>query len=273
MGIGGIRSVETLSGRRTADIPPVDSRSRKIENDLTNVQRQKQELSSQEDISAREKIKKRQELQQEISSLNTQLRQRQAEIARQEKQKELLADVVQAESQRGQDETVKETGRENEKAGHQINIEIEFEDKKSENADRDAKVSGKEMESAAVMDSAMERTVRQGQVIARIKDGIAILKGEIRQDKSRGIDVEEKQTELRRQEEKLQRASASQASILTEVHKAVKDAAEIRLNEAKGNSQTGATTDKDDGAAIRATNFVKDRNQAQQFYVSISGQS
>ena len=62
-----------------------DSYSRNIQNQIANAQKQLQELSSNEDMSLEEKMKKRQEIQQQISDLNMQLRQHQTE-QRKEKQ-------------------------------------------------------------------------------------------------------------------------------------------------------------------------------------------
>lgn len=52
-----------------------DSYSRNIQNQIANAQKQLQELSSNEDMTLEEKMKKRQEIQQQISDLNLQLRQ------------------------------------------------------------------------------------------------------------------------------------------------------------------------------------------------------
>ena len=92
MGIGNVRATEGIAGGQTAMARPVDSVSKGIQDEISNVQRKMQELSSKEDLSVEEKIKKRQELQQQISSLNTQLRQHQAQM-RQEQQKKTASDA------------------------------------------------------------------------------------------------------------------------------------------------------------------------------------
>jgi len=92
--INRISTTEGISNRQTVKNEPMDSVSKKLQDEISNAQRQKRELSSKEDISVQEKVKKRQELQQEIRGLNAQLRQRQAE-ARREQKKEALADEMQ----------------------------------------------------------------------------------------------------------------------------------------------------------------------------------
>ena len=65
----------------------MDSYSRNIQNQITNAQKQLQELSSNKDMTQEEKMTKRHEIQQQISDLNMQLRQHQMETRRQTQQK------------------------------------------------------------------------------------------------------------------------------------------------------------------------------------------
>lgn len=65
-----------------------DSYSRNIQNQIANAQKQLQELSSNKDMTQEEKMTKREELQQQISDLNMQLRQHQTEQRREKQQKQ-----------------------------------------------------------------------------------------------------------------------------------------------------------------------------------------
>ena len=56
-----------------------DSVSKNIQNQIANAQQKLQDLSSNEGLSLEDKMKKRQEIQQEITNLNQQLRQHQIE--------------------------------------------------------------------------------------------------------------------------------------------------------------------------------------------------
>lgn len=69
-----------------------DSYSRNIQTQIADAQKQLQELSSNVDMSLEEKMKKRQEIQQQISDLNMQLRQHQAEQRREKQQKQASFD-------------------------------------------------------------------------------------------------------------------------------------------------------------------------------------
>lgn len=91
MGIGSIKGIENISGRPIGSAQPVDSASKNIQKEISEVQRQKQNLSSKNDLPAAEKEKERQKLQQKMSGLNRELRQRQAQN-RKEQQREALTD-------------------------------------------------------------------------------------------------------------------------------------------------------------------------------------
>ena len=54
-----------------------DSVSKNIQNQISNAQKQLQDISANKDMSIEEKMKKRQEIQQQINDLNNQLRQHQ----------------------------------------------------------------------------------------------------------------------------------------------------------------------------------------------------
>lgn len=74
MTINGINGENTQMGQMGMN-RATDSYSRNIQNQITNAQKRLQELSSNEDMTLEERMKKRQEIQQQISDLNMQLRQ------------------------------------------------------------------------------------------------------------------------------------------------------------------------------------------------------
>ncbi len=86
MKINGINGANTQMGQLGMN-QAADSYSRNIQNQIANAQKQLQELSSNKEMTLEEKMKKRQEIQQQISDLNMQLRQHQME-QRKEKQQE-----------------------------------------------------------------------------------------------------------------------------------------------------------------------------------------
>lgn len=89
--IGNTASVRSISAVQKQGVKPVDTERKSIEKDISDVEQQKQAFSSKEDIPVDEKMKRRQELQQELSSLKTKLRMSEAEASK-ESQKEAMAD-------------------------------------------------------------------------------------------------------------------------------------------------------------------------------------
>lgn len=104
---------------------------------------------------------------------------------------------------------------------------VEEETKSTEEEEtRDENRPGEDMQTMVSSDSSLQQASRQETVIAKIKDGIAILKGEIKQDENRGVDTERKQAELEKMKQQQQRATAFQFAVLGEANDAMKSAAE-----------------------------------------------
>ena len=245
MRIGSTTGTDSISSRQMHGIQPVDSVSKNIQKEISEVQRQKQELSSKNDLPVAEKAKKRQELQQKISGLDRELKQRETEV-RKEQRREALAKesridtsstkTAAKKAEQTKDTTAKNTNAKNlsenqtaaknamrtddqdknvnnadvpaKKADHQASQAKDLQNKTSQL--QDIEIPQKEWKAAATSNFSREQMRKQETVIARIEGGIAILKSEIKLDESRGTDVTKKQAELKKQEEKLQKASASQ---------------------------------------------------------------
>ena len=86
MTINGINGAHTQIGQMGMN-QATDSYSRNIQNQIADAQKQLQELSSNKELTQEEKMMKRQEIQQQISDLNMQLRQHQMESRMQAQQK------------------------------------------------------------------------------------------------------------------------------------------------------------------------------------------
>lgn len=110
----------------------------------------------------------------------------------------------------------------------------------------------KEMHAMVSADSSMQIADRQGALVAETDDGIAILKGEIRQDEYRGTDTGRKQEELKEMQKQNQRAQALQFSFLNDANSALQAAAE-----------TDASA-KESGKAAERTFYVSGLSAAQE---------
>lgn len=128
----------------------------------------------------------------------------------------------------------------------------------------DAGLSGKEMQAMVSANSSVQQAGLQGTIITKTNDGIAILKGEIKQDERRDVDTERKQAELEKLEKQEQRATLFQFSILGDANKAMKASAESDAA-AREEAQTAA----EKNAYITAMNLSQEQTAQQRFYVSV----
>lgn len=269
MEINNVKAMEGTSGGQNTKAQPVDSISKNIQNEISDVQRKRQELSSKEDIPVEEKQKKRREMQQEISRLNTQLRQRQAEMRR-EKQKELLSEEMKTDPDKTKEEEAKKV--ETKEAGQtgKDGREIREEEKKgTEEENKAIGISGTGMQETVAADLAMRQLRSRQSVISGMENGIAILQGEIRQDEARGANVEQKQAALKKQEEKVQKASAPRFSVLDNTYKVIVDATRANTGGSKETAVNNVKRNSDANAFIKSSNYTKENKQSPQpFYTS-----
>lgn len=290
MGIGSVTSANSMSDMKMTMVRSTDSESKNIKNEITGVQQQMKNLSSKEELSVDEKKNERRKLQQEILSLNTELRQHQEELRRSQRREILMAEMqkerTKKEEEKPEDKAKTEetstdkaeeikvsAGRQQTEDADKLKEESTENETKKVNGDmdtdkeRDTGFSRKKMEAMVSADSSVQQAGRQGIVIARIRDGIVILKGEINQDTARGTDTEKKQEELEKLEKKEQRAMEAQFSILGEANRTMKSAADAELTEKKNSTQTV----EENNPLINAVNYSKEESQAaqQRFYISI----
>jgi len=198
----------------------MDSFSKSINNQIANAQKQLQELSENKDMSMEEKMKRRQEIQQQITDLNNQLRQHQIE-QRKEKQEEAAKSVEKKEPARKGD---KGTG-----------------------------LSQASMTAIISADAAMAQAQVQGSVATRMEGRAGVLEAEIKTDVANGGNVEAKQEELAKVQQKAVVAGASQSDILASANREVEveeniapkeDEEEPNMKKAEGTEVTEETVSR-----------------------------
>ncbi|MDE6846238.1 MAG: hypothetical protein K2J99_10805 [Lachnospiraceae bacterium] len=113
-------------------------------------------------------------------------------------------------------------------------------------------------------DSSVQQANRQGAIIARSRDGIAILKGEMKLDELRGADTEKKEAEIEKMEQREQRATAFQFSILGEANNAMKSASEANMSVITDNIENNAYIN-----SLKVSQ-IDEQTAQQRFYVSFS---
>lgn len=310
MGIGSVTSANSMSGMQTIASRTADPKIKKYQNEITNVQQQMQKLSSTEELSVTEKTNERKKLQNEISSLNMELKRHQEELLRSQKRETMLARLQEEKEPAKEENTedkiqTKETSPD--KADEKdlpsdngqtpqpgtviaknsdgtviLKDRTDQDDKAradgasekqdgSSDSDTEAGLSHKKIHAIVSADSSVQQASRQGTVIAKTRDGIAILKGEMNQDKKRGVDTEKDQAEVEKMEKKEQRAISFQFSTLAEANNTMKTAA--KANTAGIKDVTPANTENNafSNPLFNALNLSQTEDQAarQRFFVSL----
>ena len=174
---------------------------------IANAQQKLQDLSSNEELSLEDKMKKRQEIQQEITNLNQQLRQHQIEQRKEQQSKKSSMDDMVA----GTKNTSAKKGTGLSQAGMRAMISAE---------------------------SSMRQAKVQGSMATQMEGRAGVLESEIKQDAGKG-NTEKKEEELADLQAKAQSATASQMSSLSDANKSMEEAA-------KADNRTDAAETKKD---------------------------
>ena len=138
--------------------------------------------------------------------------------------------------------------------------------KKSEDDTKtDTVPSHKDMQAMVSADSSLQQAGRQGTVIAKIDGGIAILKGEIKQDEFRGDHPDRKQAAVEKLEKQAQQATEFQFSMLGDAIDAMKPS-----TEANGSITNKAQDETENTLYISGLHVQQEEQALQQgFHVAI----
>jgi len=199
-----------------------DAVSKNIKKQISNVQKALQELSSNEEISTEEKMKKRQELQQEITDLNNQLKQHQIEL-RKEKQQKMN----------------QKTPAEN------------LSNKKPQKNKQDLELSQAGMKTIISADSGIKQAQVQGNVAKKMENKADVLKVEIMLDESRATGGKTAKTEAKRAElaemKKISiNATSEQMDTLEETNQEIKEAQKTEWNTKKAEENNKEEKEKEE---------------------------
>lgn len=280
MSIGGIGSATSSNNMSVTQIAPSDlkdQKSKSLQNDITDVQRQMRKLSSDEELTVTEKAEERKKLQKEKSDLSVKLKLHQDELLKSQKREiraaEVREDGMPAKEEETEDgEQVKEnpsyaadktklsaddrrsltpgtvitqnsdgTVILKEVLNQTADADTETQDKRTEEAKEetaaekekkaseednaaDASLSEREVQAMVSADASMQQAERQGSLVTKTTDDIAVLKGEIKQDAYSGTDTEGKRAELKDMQQQRTREMAFQFSLLGEADGAMQSA-------------------------------------------------
>ena len=225
MTINGISGGNTQTAQ-AGMLQATDSYSRNIQNQIANAQKQLQELSSNEEMTLEEKMKKRQEIQQQISDLNIQLRQHQMEQRKEKQQAKGTSMDDMLGGTNGGKSGSKSTG-----------------------------LSQAGMTAMISADTSIKQAKVQGSVATSMEGRAGVLESEIKNN--HGSDVTKKQEELADVTQKAQAATASQMNTLAEANKAMEEAAAAEQDD---NRAAGA---KEENTAEKTAESGADGEKAQ----------
>ena len=210
MRINGLNGVNNTQAGGMNMMQANDSVSKNIQNQIANAQKQLQEISSNKEMSLEEKMKKRQEIQQQITDLNNQLRQHQIEQRKEQQAKKSSMDDMLG----GSKKTAPKAGKQS------------------------TGLSQASMTAIISADSAMAQAQVQGSVATKMEGRAGVLESEIKLDSARGGNVEKKQEELAEVEQKAAEVQSAQMNTLAEANKELEAAA-------KADQQAEKTDSKD----------------------------
>lgn len=209
MKINGLNGTNTQVGGMNM-MQSNDAVSKNLQSQIANAQKQLQELSANKEMSLEEKMKKRQEIQQQIADLNNQLRQHQIEQRKEQQAKKASMNDMLG----GSKKTAPKTGKQS------------------------AGLSQASMKAIMSADSAMAQAQVQGSVASQMEGKAGVLEAEIKLDSARGGNIEAKKEELAEVQEKATVAQNAQLNTLATANKELEEAA-------KADQQTEKTDDKD----------------------------
>lgn len=213
----------TNAGMQTRMSQGTDTVSKSIQSQIKKLQQDMQKLSENDELDTETKMKKRQELQQQISDLNNQLRQHQLDRRRQQQSKApSMEDMlggrprVRSKSHNGQGS-----------AGKQA-----------------VGMSASGMQAIISADTSIKQADIQGSVATQMEGRAGVLEGEIKQDKVLGGNTKLKEEELAKTEQNAANATASQMGMLSDANAAMEAAREADSESSKTAENKDGKTDK-----------------------------
>ena len=217
MKINGLNGASTQVGGINL-MQSKDSVSKNIQNQIANAQKQLQELSSNKEMSIEEKMKKRQEIQQQITDLNNRLRQHQIEQRKEQQvKKSSMNDML-----GGSKQTASKVG--NQGTG----------------------LSQASMTAMISADSAMAQAKIQGSVAGQMEGKAGVLEAEIKLDAARGGNVEKKKEELAKAQQKAAQAESAQMNTLSNANKELEAATKVDDKDKKTDKKDAVSAGKED---------------------------
>ena len=219
MTIGNVNGTAFQGASKPAGNMQADPVSRNIQNQIANAQKKLKDLSADDKMTPEEKMKKRQEIQQEIANLQQQLRQHQIEQKREQQSKDSSAEEATGGSR---------------KSGA------------AKSGAKGAGLSTASMQAMISADSSVNQAKAQGSAATKMEGRAGVLEAEIKLDKGRGgsTGIASKEAELAEAKSKAQEAQTSQMNTLADANRTLEEAAQ-KDQQTQANESDKKTEDGD----------------------------
>lgn len=196
----------------------VDSVSKDIESKIMSAQKQRKELSSNMEMTVEEKAEMRQKIQQEISDLKRELRQRQLEEKRKQQEAKKAEEIKEERKKTALQENVK--GQQNSQSTQETDGKLknvnEPDNGRKEESQTSGEEKGKLLPGVIHKNLSKEASMNQVRIMentaAKMEGTIRVREAEINQDAARGVDVEalkkEQQKEIQKESRRMEQMQA-----------------------------------------------------------------
>lgn len=234
-GINGTSMPAGTAGMGAGSADQMDPVSKNLRNQIDGLKRQMQELAANQEMSADAKMKKRQDIQKQISELEIQLRQHQMEVKREQTRKKkeesnALDEMTGAKKQAKQD------------GGRQTGL------------------STGSMEAMISADASLKQADVHGSTAQKMDNRAGVIETEIMLDRGRGgsSNIELKEAELADAKALADQATASQMQSLAQANETIQDAAKEEQKDEKTDGVSAGVKEEDQTAGGAAGSGLVD---------------
>lgn len=238
-GVSGAGMQPNMSGMGAGAADQMDPVSKDLRRQIENLQKQMQELSANQEMPMETKMKKRQELQKQISELEVQLRQHQMEVKREENQKK-------------------------KNSGSSFDDLLGTKPQEKQGGKQSVGMSAGSMEALISADVSMKQADVHGSIATKMEDRAGVIETEIMLDSGRGgsSNIAFKEEELAKTKAIADQAVSSQMQALADASEAAQRANEDENdNDSIKDSEEKETSEKvQDETTAANTGLAESRN-------------
>lgn len=244
-GVGGAGASQNTAGMTAGKSRQMDPESKNLQQQIEKLQNDLKEISANQDMPADTKMKKRQEIQKQISDLQIQLRQHQIEARKAEREKK--------KEESSFDDLMGTKPQQKQENGSNIGL------------------SAESMTAMVAADVSVKQANVHGSTAQKMEGRANVLEMEIKLDDSRGGSSDHKKAELADAKEMAEKAAASQLDSLAQANETLQNAAKSNQaddrteeKEKKEGEGSGDAENSGENQTDGAVSTVESENSAEQ---------